>query len=290
MTTRPITGDTTAPRQPLLVVESEPERLFRIGRVSEQDTVVSTSMPAGPRLERASGRISLGALGVLADDVLGYAVLIERPADHWSVSTEISLDLCHPMESGSHLAGQARPVFADSRGAVTSGEFFDDQGRLVAVGSQHGRFVAALPAQGDADTAPGPSCLAVEVRDASSVLALLDVAPSPAVSGAHIDVVVTRELVNPMGNLHGGITICLADLVAITAMEAAGSALETASIRVAYLRPVPLGSAVTFVASVIHSGQTFAVSRVDVRNAEGKICAAGTVTASSVPPASTDAH
>ncbi|EWT07828.1 hypothetical protein N864_22220 [Intrasporangium chromatireducens Q5-1] len=275
-------GSNVVARQPLPVVVSEPERLFRVEPVCERDTIVSTTMPTGAWLERAAGRISLGALGVLADDVLGYAVLTERPADHWSVSSEISLDLCHPIETGPRLSGRARPVFADQRAAVTSGEIVDNQGRLVAVGRQQGRFVATMPGAPD-EGPPGASTHGPpDPGDVGSVFDLLDVEAKPTSEGALLDVAATPALVNPLSNLHGGITLCLADLVAITAMEAEARALETTSIHVAYLRPVPLGTTVSFVAHVIHSGRTFAVARVEARTAEGKRCISGTVTASSI--------
>ena len=40
------------------------------------------------------GKPCRGSLGVLADDVLGYAVVAERPVGHWAVSTEIFVDFC----------------------------------------------------------------------------------------------------------------------------------------------------------------------------------------------------
>jgi len=47
---------------------------------------------------------------VLVDDVLGHAILAARPADHWSVSTEIAVDFvsarhARPKEGGRRLSG-----------------------------------------------------------------------------------------------------------------------------------------------------------------------------------------
>jgi uncharacterized protein (TIGR00369 family) len=245
--------------------------------VSQADQVVSSSMPTGAWVERGDGLVPAGSLGVLVDNVLGYAVLLERPLDHWSVSSEISIDLCAPIESGSTLFARARPVHSDARGAVTSGEVVDDGGRLVAVCRQHGRYVSHLPTLDEAEgRATRPS---VDPAPASSVYELLGGKPVPGDGSAVFDLMATPSLVNPLGNVHGGITLCAADVTAIAALETPGSHWSTASIRVSYVRPIPLGSTVTFEARVAHSGQTFAAALVDARNAEGKLCATATVTA-----------
>lgn len=267
-------------RQPLSIVESEPERLFRVERVTEQGTVVRTSMATGTWLQRDGAQISGGVLGVLLDNVLGYGVMVERPLDNWSVSSEISIDMCRRIESGTRLSGQARPVFADSRGAVTSGEVFDDQGRLVALGRQHGRFVDHLP---DVLTNAGPAepmaPAADRGGDPGTIFDLLDLRPRLTDGGAVLELLTTSAVRNPLNNMHGGVTLCLADLTAITALEASGQPFETASIHVAYVRPIPVGTSVTFTATVTHAGRSFAVARVDARNGAGKVCASATVTA-----------
>jgi uncharacterized protein (TIGR00369 family) len=264
-------------RQPLLIVETVPERLFRVARVSQADQVVSNSMPTGAWVERGDGLVPAGSLGVLVDNVLGYAVLLERPLDHWSVSSEISIDLCAPIESGSTLFGRARPVHSDARGAVTSGEVVDDRGRLVAVCRQHGRYASHLPALDDVH---GETPIPLVDRAApNSVYDLLGAKPVPTDASAVLDLTATPFLVNPLGNVHGGITLCAADLTAVAAVEAHGREMSTASIHVSYVRPMPLGSVVTFHAKVLHSGRTFAVALVDARTADGKLCATATVTA-----------
>jgi uncharacterized protein (TIGR00369 family) len=92
---------------------------------------------------------------------------------------------------------------------------------------------------------------------------------------------VTPELTNPLGNLHGGITLCACDLVAQAAVGAAGGPARTASIHVAYPRPVPAGARVRFAAQVVHQGRAFGVVRVTAQNDDtGKPFAIATVTMS----------
>jgi uncharacterized protein (TIGR00369 family) len=97
---------------------------------------------------------------------------------------------------------------------------------------------------------------------------------------ALLTVTVTADLANPLGNLHGGITLLVSDLVAQAAFAAAGGPTRTTSVHVAYPRPMPLGTTVRFEGEVIHRGRTFGVARVTALNATGKPCAVATVTTS----------
>lgn len=266
-------------RQPFLIVETAPERLFRVARVNEADGVVSSSMPTGVWVERDKGHVAAGSLGVLVDNVLGYAVLVDRPLGHWSVSSEISIDMCAPVEPAATLFGDARPAHADSRGAVSSGQVVDERGRLVALCRQHGRYIENLPDLSAVDVPEPPGF--DEPAHPGSVFELLSARPETSDERAVLDLVATPALVNPLHNMHGGITLCAADVTALAALESAGGPMATSSIQVNYIRPIPLGSSVRFEATVLHSGRTFGVARVDVRNAEGKVCAAATVAAGS---------
>lgn len=262
----------------LRVVESEPERLFRVAQVTQEDTTIRSSMPTGAWLEREGGLVPGGVLGVLMDNVLGYGVMVEGPAGQWSVTSEMSIDLCHPIQSGTRLDAHARPVHTDARGAITSGEVTDARGRLIAVGRQHGRFVADVP---EALTHGTPAPQQVRASFAGPVLDALGAAPRATEGGAVLDLVTFGRHANPLGNMHGGITVCLVEMTALSALEATGQRFAAASIHVCYLRPIPVGTPVTFAATVSHLGRSFAVTTVEARTAEGKTCVTATVTAGS---------
>jgi acyl-coenzyme A thioesterase PaaI-like protein len=94
---------------PLPIVDAGPQSLFRIGRVVADGAVVRASMPTGPWLRGPGGGSTAGALGVLVDNVLGYAMIGSRPPEQWSVSTEIALDVLGPLPAdGSPLYAEAR--------------------------------------------------------------------------------------------------------------------------------------------------------------------------------------
>lgn len=69
-----------ARRGPPTVPRGRPENLFGVGPMLAESGRARVSMPTGPWLRGRDGRLSPAGLGVLLDDVLGQAVLIERPA------------------------------------------------------------------------------------------------------------------------------------------------------------------------------------------------------------------
>ena len=236
-----------------------------------------SSMPVGPWLNGPSGRPLGGALGVLIDNVGGYALQRGHPPGGWSVSAEITLDLLRPLPAdGSVLAAEGSVRHADPVGGFSSVSVTDGSGRLLALGTQHGRWVPSAPAAGNG-TGHG-TLPASGVPPAADLAGFLGGQPQTAAGGALLELTVTPELTNPLGSMHGGVTLCACDLVAQAAIEAAGGPPRTASIHVAYLRPIPLAARLRFTAQVTHLGRAFGVVRVSAINADGKACAIATVT------------
>jgi uncharacterized protein (TIGR00369 family) len=260
---------------PLPIVSGGPEALFRVGAVSFDGPVVQASMPVGPWTRGADGRTSAGALGVLVDNVLGLAIIATRPPDHWSVSTEISLDVFPELGTAQgRLHAEATVVHTDSTGGHATGRVVDDDGVLVAECGQRGRFVAA-----DASTLT-PTRTRIETSDAANLAALLDL---EKIDPHGIDVEISPALQNPMRNLHGGITLCLADLLATSTLsDTEGPPLSIVSVQMTYLRPIPASVEATFRPTVLHRGRTLAV--VDVAaTVDGRLCATSRVVAQQLP-------
>jgi uncharacterized protein (TIGR00369 family) len=273
------TTESTGQDLDLLIPESGPELIFRVARPVAQGEAASSSMPVGPWLNGPSGRPLAGALGVLVDNVLGHAIMLRRPRGVWSVSAEISVDLCGPVCDGTPvLMAEGHSDHCDAAGGIASGSVTDGSGRLIALCRQQGRWVplrrGAAPAGATAASTGAVGSVAVP-EDLTGVLG----APSAAADGsAHLDLAVTRDLANPLGNLHGGITLCACDLVAQASLAAVAGPLSTTSIHVAYTRPVPAGTAVRFAGRVLHRGLTFAVTQVTASNESGKPSVIATVT------------
>lgn len=275
-------------RETWRILVGGPERAFRVGPIatadSTADSTVLSSMPTGPWLNGPAGSPPGGTLGVLVDVVLGSAIMLGRPPGRWSVSAEISVDLCRPVPAdGSLLTVQGRLMYADSAGGLASGSVTDDAGRLIALCRQHGRWITTMPDPPAPPDEPAARAVRTEQPEPSALAGLPGLhgaRPRATEGGASLEVAVTAELVNPMGNLHGGITLWISDLVAQAALAAAGGPTSTMSVHVAYSRPMPFGTTVRFEGRAVHRGRTFGVARVTAVNESGKPCAIATVTAS----------
>ncbi|MCW2867850.1 MAG: hypothetical protein JWR20_2038 [Marmoricola sp.] len=252
---------------PLPIVDAGPEALFRVGRVHADGDVVRGSMPTGPWLAGTGGSPALGSLGVLVDNVLGYAIIAARPPGHWSVSTEISLDLLGRVpDDGSSLHAAGKVLHSDGAGGFATGEVVDDAGRLIAVCRQRGRFVPS---------GPDPDALRFTLpQGVTDAMSLVGAVRRPT----GLDLEVTEVLENPMHNLHGGIALCVADLAAGLALTDGGPPLTTASIQMTYVRGVPGGSTLAVDVEVEHRGRTLGAVEVIGRVA-GRSCTIGRVTA-----------
>jgi acyl-coenzyme A thioesterase PaaI-like protein len=79
------------------IIASRPDPLFGIEDVAWAEPRVTARMRVGPRLLDAAGRSSPGALGVVADNVLGYAIIATAPAGGRAVTTEMSVDVLGPL-------------------------------------------------------------------------------------------------------------------------------------------------------------------------------------------------
>lgn len=248
------------------------EHAFRLTDLVTDTEQVTGAMPTGPWLADRNGTPLAGSLGVLVDDVIGYALIRSRSERTWSVSSEISIDVIRPLV----LATSAGPLRAatigvpqfDALGGHASGIVTDPRGDTVARCTQRGRWVpfGGLPA----DAAPPD----VDVSAATCVEDILGGTPVPVEGGAVLRLTVGPLLENPLGNMHGGISLCASELTATAAVTSWDAPWLTESLRVQYLRPVPAGSTIEFTATARHVGRTRAV--VDVAGTiNGRLCTLG---------------
>ncbi len=255
------------------------EQAFRLRDLETTADQVTGVMPPGPWLADRHGTPVAGSLGVLVDDVLGYALIRARAADGWSVSSEISIDVVRPLD----FTPVAEPLQAatvgarsfDPLGGHTSGTV-SAAGEIVAVCAQRGRWV---PFDGVLAAGSPPP---VDLDGATCVEDLLGGTPDPVEGGAALRLQVGPVLQNPLGNMHGGLSLCASDLVAGAAVTTWATPWLTESLRIQYLRPVPAGADVVFTAAVRHAGRTRAV--VDVTGVVGgRVCTLAHVTGRPAP-------
>lgn len=288
-----MTTDTADGRPRLLVMDTGPERTFRVGMpaMAGADVAdgVTGSMLTGPWLTGPAGTAPGGSLGVLIDGVSAYAALLGRPPGRWSVSAEISLDMCGPLPpGGSVLSAHARLVQAGADGGLAAGTVTGEQEQVVALYRQHTRWVQVPPAVAAAAAAQSPEAPfwppaeIPAVTGGPSVPAdlagLLGARIQSADGCAGLDFPVTGDLTNPLGSTHGGVIFAAVDLAAQAALLSVDGPVRTASVRVSYPRPLPGGTTARFEAQVVHRGRSLGVVQVTARTEQGKPAVIATVT------------
>jgi acyl-coenzyme A thioesterase PaaI-like protein len=228
----------------LPVVDTGPEALLRMGELTAEDGVFRGSMPVGPWLA-VRRRTPAGAVAVLVDDLLGYAITADLPGGRWSVSTEITLDVLRPLPATGRVLADGKLAQSDAQGGFAAGTVRNEEGTRLAVCTQRGRFIRApegLVEEGAWGGPPRPG-------DLERLLAVGDGVPMPT----------TDVLANEGGNLHGGVSMFASDLVA----GALRPDLVTASLHITYTRAIPIGADVTWRATVRHDSRSLAVIDVD---------------------------
>jgi acyl-coenzyme A thioesterase PaaI-like protein len=249
-----------------LVYATGPETLFGVGRVEHGEGTVRGSMPSRAALVGPDGRPSVGALGVLVDNVLGYSIIDSLEHGTWSVSTEIWL---HLLASLPHDGGQVRAAaHAVQRGSFATGTIVDEQGGLLATCSQRGRAVAGAPL--DPLDLP-PFELPAGPRDVADLLGL-------RAEGEVLAMRVTPVLENPRRMLHGGISLCASEVAATRSRRLAGSDLATSSMHIVHSRAISAGSLVEFHATTHHAGRSLWITDV-VGVVDGRQCTLARVSA-----------
>ena len=88
---------------------------------------------------------------------------------------------------------------------------------------------------------------------------------------------VSRDSLNPHGNIHGGALAALADTVGGNCACARGRSCVTASSTMEFLRPAK-GPYITCIATPKKEGYTLSVIQVELFNSSGKTVATGTFT------------
>lgn len=88
---------------------------------------------------------------------------------------------------------------------------------------------------------------------------------------------VRKEMTNPMGILHGGISALIIDEVIGATVHTLGhdTFFTSVNLSVDFLRSVPAGTRVKAVSKVIRSGKTIVNANCEVFNEEGKVLAKG---------------
>ncbi len=263
------------PFQAVDPVLGEPERRLRVSDVVFSPHECRGQMATGPWCT-VDGEPTAGALGVLADDVLGWLPAQWSPPDTWAMSTELRVQMRGALPvDGSALRCEASSDGVHGRGVLATGTILDAGGALVADASMRLFFVTAAR--------PGQPPLADEPPGDGDLLAQLE----GRIQGAARDVLVMDTGVghrNPVGVMHGGISFAATGAGGMAALRAVSPGLVASAVHVVFARAIPVGGQVAVRSTVLHVGRAHGVVRVDGYATDGTVCTLGTVTAYGRPP------
>jgi uncharacterized protein (TIGR00369 family) len=260
----------TITAQPVPYFHGNPEVAFGMESVSTLGNTAQGTMRPGAWATQQNGPLHQGCVGVLVDDVTGYAVLTARQSDIWAVSSAISIDFHQPLAADTELIRCSASLDHRSGGwGHASGRVTTDAGDLVATVSQRLRFVPGFPAgRNEPDEPIGtPSSL----PNLGSLLYMTDA----RADGANFRLPPIPSMRNPLGTLHGGVALCLSELAAgkawATSREHPGEAFHTSSIRISYLRPGNLDGDLTLNVTTLHASRSVVLLDVRLRNPGGEV-------------------
>lgn len=259
-----------------------PPGRFGITNLSADAERCAATMPVSGLCNPFTGAPSLAPLAVLVDHIAGFANHLRRPEGHWTVSSELTMEFT-PDALAVIASDPAVPVLAESRsvGTATATSLsacdLSHGGVQIGVGTVRTFYIAvsapAAPA-GEPATTPEPApgaldaLMAVEVAEGGGAEPVLVQHAHPAVN-------------NTLGAVHGGVAAAGLELVGAAALNAdrGDAPLNTASLRVNYLRRLISGARSHYTATALHSGRSSGVADAQAFDADGRLALVGRLTA-----------
>ncbi|MDT7754202.1 MAG: hypothetical protein QOH27_100 [Mycobacterium sp.] len=240
------------------------------------DAIAALSMPMECFRNPITGAPTLGPLAILVDAAAGIVNHYRRRPGQWTVSSELSMDLSlgDVGELDGPVLATARafgPLGATSLGICT----LTYDGTVIGGGTVRSFFIDA----GDVDPQYRPETLQ---RSAGTTFAdLIAVHVRAGQSGAVLSQRVDHNLDNDIDIVHGGVAAAGLELAASAAInqERPEASLQTASLRVNFLRPFFAGTESRYVGTPLRVGRGSAVGDAQAIGDDGKIALTARVTA-----------
>lgn len=253
------------------------ERRFAI-EIVDCEAATSTavlSMPAVCAINPFTFMPSLSPLAILVDAAAGRANHIGRTADEWSVSSELTLELSLGNardEPGVPVVANAHRVGRKGTTALAVCTLTADA-ETVGYGTVRSYFVSAKQVRANEPDAlppdpetPMAELMSVRVGAVDEGVRVLMQEPNPALN-------------NPVGAIHGGVASAGLEFAASAAMNTGGHHMQTASLRVNFLRPFLASDQSRYVATPLRIGRTSAVADAQAINKDGKVAVVARATA-----------
>lgn len=243
------------------------------------DFTVVTSMPVGGMCNPLTGLPSIAGLAILVDDAGGRANFFRR-RQGWTVSSELTVELnADAAESllsfpDEPVVASAHPVGGD-RMPMLAVCTLRHRGELIGGGTVH-----TMPLGGDGAAVSRPRGKDPLTGLTSTLAELMSVEPMPNENGTYRLRQNADSLINNMaGIVHGGVSSAGLEIVASAALNhEQDQPLQTASIRVNFLRPY-FGSGESFYeGTALRVGRHTAVADARAVGADGKVALIARVT------------
>lgn len=254
---------------------------FGIATIVDSPEPFVGSMPVAGLVNPLTGAPTIGPLAVLVDFVAGLVNHYRRAADEWTVSSELSLELTPDAVTviaeapEVPVVGSARPLGPKG---VTSLGWCELTHRDVVIGTGMVRSVhihrpGAVPEQPKRRAESGrptrlDDIMALRIGDSGDGRPVLFQSQNAILN-------------NSMGIVHGGVAAAGVELAASAAINAghAVEPLNTASLRVNYLRQFFSGAGSCYQGSAVRVGRRSGVGEAHAIGADGEIALIARVTA-----------
>jgi uncharacterized protein (TIGR00369 family) len=240
------------------------------------EAVAALSMPMERFRNPFNGAPTVGPLAILVDAAAGIVNHYRRRPGQWTVSSELSMDL--GLDGVGHLDGPVLatahafgPLGATSLGICT----LTYRGAVIGGGTVRSFFIDA------GDVVPQRRSETL-YRSAETTFAdltamhVVDRAPGPVLAQR-----VDGNLNNDIDIVHGGVAAAGLELAASAAVnrDLSDGLLQTASLRVNFLRPFFAGDDSRYIGTPLRVGRNTAVGDAQAIGNDGKVAISARVTA-----------
>ena len=223
-----------------------------------------------------TGAPTVGPLAILVDAAAGIVNHYRRPPGHWTVSSELSMDdsldglgdLDGPVSATAHALS---PLGTTSLGICT----LSYDGTVIGNGTVRSFFVAA-----EARTSAWPA-ETLTLSHETTIAERMAVHVRPDAVGHVLSQRVDPCLNNEIDIVHGGVASAGLEFAASAAINEGrrDTALQTASLRVNFLRPFIAGSNTRYEGSALRVGRNTGVGDAQAIGDDGKVALTARVTA-----------
>jgi uncharacterized protein (TIGR00369 family) len=240
------------------------------------EAIATLTMPMERFRNPFTGAPTVGPLAILVDAAAGIVNHYRRRPGQWTVSSELSMnlsldgigDLDGPVLASAHALG---PLGATSLGICT----LTYRGTVIGGGTVRSFFVDA------GDVVPQQRSETLRKSGDTTFADLMAVHVLDRDSGPVLAQRVDGNLNNDIDIVHGGVAAAGLELVASAAInrDRSGGLLQTASLRVNFLRPFFAGSESRYEGTPLRVGRNTAVGDAEAIGDDGKVAIAARVTA-----------